>query len=136
MLNLRKKVSRAHNLPSINVSRYSSSTWNSLKHILWKNQGNQLRIRWKNLPKRPVSGQITTMEADVLPYNSVENWKCKLILYMHGDSMLSYSIQYQIMINDFSITSKYTKCQLYCNVLKVAEAVKSFLNVVQNLNYT
>ena len=54
---------------------------------------------------------------------------------MHGDSMLSYSMQYQIMINDFNITSKYTKCQPYCNMLKVAEAVKSFLNVVQNLNY-
>ena len=75
------------------------------------------------------------MEADVLPYNSVKNWKCKLILYMYGDSMLSYSMQYQIMINDFNITSKYTKCQPYCNMLKVAEAVKSFQNVLQNLNY-
>ena len=37
------------------------------------------------------------------------------------------------MRNDFDITFKYTKFQPYCKMLKVSEAVKSFLNVVQKL---
>ena len=52
---------------------------------------------------------------------------------MHGDSMLNYSIQYQAIINDFKITFQYIKRQPYCKMLKVAEAVKSCLNVVQKL---
>ena len=80
-----------------------------------------------------MSWQKITMEANVLPYNSVKMWKFKLILYIHRDSMLNYSIQYQIVRNDFDITFKYTKFQPYCKMLKVSEAVKSFLNVVQKL---